>query len=390
MSLRSSTGRPSPMWAIVVLGLVTLTACAPASQPAAATSGPQPAAAPKPAEPTKAAAVAPTALAPEPTSAAKPTGPLQTVRMAQSVPALSFAPLYVARDMGYFEQQGIKLEFTELQSGATAIQALIGGNVDVVDSASTELAAGAAQGLPILATQGTVKMTLEVCASKDWMEKKGVGPSSPLKDRMAAFKGATIAITGPGAVSDRAMRWLLQKYGGLDPNVDTTIVQVGGFSAMPGALQQGRIHGFLLSPPTCEIAVKDGSGMVLVKPSDVPEFANYVHEVLFTTRDWAKNNRERLMKTATAISMGNNYMLQHPKESIALLQRFFSSVDPKIVEDSVNQIILPQVPKDGKMTEAEWKATNNVLVESGLIKEPIDTREGVIWTNEYIGDARVP
>lgn len=380
----SPLGRWSIPLAVVVLGLVVPAACASPSQPPATPSTPQPTAAPKPAEPTKPVAAAPTA------PAAKPVGPLQSVRMAQSVPALSFAPLYVARDMGYFEQQGIKLEFTELQSGATAIQALIGGNVDVVDSASTELAAGAAQGLPILATQGTVKMTLEVCASKEWMEKNGVGPSSPLKDRMAAFKGATIAITGPGAVSDRAMRWLLQKYGGLDPNVDTTIVQVGGFSAMPGALQQGRIHGFLLSPPTCEIAAKDGSGMVLVKPSDVPEFANYVHEVLFTTRDFAKNNRDRLTRTATAISMGNNYMLQHPKESIALLQRFFSSVDPKIVEDSVSQIILPQVPKDGKMTEADWKATNNVLLESGLIKEPIDTREGVIWTNEYIGDARVP
>jgi NitT/TauT family transport system substrate-binding protein len=310
--------------------------------------------------------------------------------MAQSIPALSFAPLYVARDLGYFEQQGVKLEFTELQSGATAIQAIVGGSVDVVDSASTEVAAAAAQGLPVIAVQGTVNMTLEVCASKKLIDSKGVTTSSPLQQRMAVFKGTTIAITGPGAVSDNAMRWLLQKYGGLDPNRDANLVSVGGASAMSGALQQDRVQGFLLSPPNCELAAKDGSAVVLVKPSEIPEFTNYVHEVLYTTKDWANKNKDLLTKTATALSMGNNYMLQYPNESIALLQKTFNQVDPQIVADSLKTIVLPQVPKDGKMTEAMWKDTNTVLFESGLVKQPIDTKEGGIWTNEYIGNPRVP
>ncbi len=308
------------------------------------------------------------------------------VRLAQSIPALSFSSLLVARDMGYFQKLGVELEYVELQSGATAQQAIIGGSVDMTDSASTEIAAAVAKGVPLIAIQNTVMQTLELCVRKDWVDKAGVTPSSSLQDRIKSLKGATLAITGPGSVSDRALRWLLQKYGGLDPNNDTTITQVGGAGAMPGALQQGRIQGFLLSPPNCA----QGQGVVLVKPSDVPEFKNYVHEVLYTSKDWAAKNKDAATRTATALSMGNNYLLQHPDEAIALLKKDFSAVDPAVVEDAVRQVILPQIRKDGKMTPDMWNATNQVLVESGLIEQPLDTKEGGFWTNEYIGNASVP
>src|SRR5687767_7708437 len=67
------------------------------------------------------------------------TGDLPVVRMAQSVPQMAFAPLQVALHMNFFEYLGVRVEFVELQSGATARQALVGGSVDLVDSASTEV-----------------------------------------------------------------------------------------------------------------------------------------------------------------------------------------------------------------------------------------------------------
>lgn len=319
----------------------------------------------------------------------KPAGNLPAVRIAQSVPTLSFAPLIVARDLGYFEKQGVKLEFTQLQSGSTAQQAVIGGSVDLVNSASTEVVAAAAQGAPVQAIQGTIKMTLEVCASKKWMDSKGVTASSSLEQRMAAFKGGTIGITGPGAVSDRAMRWLLQKYGKLNPDTDTTIISTGS-EGLIGGLQQGRLQGFLQSPPNCELAAKDGAAIVLVKPSEVPEFGNYIHEVLYSTSTWASSHKDLATKAATALSMGNNYLLQHPAEGTAVVQKAVSSVPADIVNSAMKDIILPQVGKDGKMSPDQWQATNQVLLESGMIKQPMDVSEGKVWTNAYIGDAKVP
>ncbi len=401
--------RPAGLRRLFGVGCATLAfvaACAP-SAPAAPTAAPAPpkpttAPAAAPAQPSPSAAAAASAV---PSPAAKPAaGPVQapipftakpgvqalTVRVAQSTPAISFAPLYVARDMGFFEYQGLKLEFTELQAGSTAQQALLGGSVDVVDSASAEVGAAVSKGVPLIAIQNTVNMTQEVCVRKDWMEKAGVTPASPLQDRIKSLKGASISITGPGSASDRGMRWLLTKYGAMDPNKDVQIVQIGGSSAVTGALEQNRVQAFLQSPPNCEVAQQAGFGVVLVKPSEVPEWRNYVHEVLYTSRDWTSKNREQATRVATALSMGNNYMLQHPDESILLLQKSFKSVDPKIIDQVVREIILPQVKPDGKMTEAMWKETNSVLLESGQIQSPLDTKEGVMWTNEYIGNPALP
>jgi NitT/TauT family transport system substrate-binding protein len=315
------------------------------------------------------------------------SGELQSVKLAQSIPSLSFSPLIIALDRNFFGYQGLKTDFVELQSGTSGLQALLGGSVELVASSSDVAAGALAQGAAVQAIQNTMMMTLQVCVRKDYAEKAGVTADSPLADRLKALKGATIGITGPGASSDRNMRYLLIKFGGLDPNTDTTITQVGGASAMAGALDANQIQAFLLSPPNC---ANTKEGMVLVEPSDVDTFKNYTHEVLYGLKTWIDENPEIATKAATAIAMGNNYILQYPDEALKILQAQFSKVDPSVVENAFNKTILPQVKEDGKFDADMWDNTNTVLVDAGIIDKAVDTSEGVVWTNKYIGDASLP
>jgi NitT/TauT family transport system substrate-binding protein len=313
-------------------------------------------------------------------------GELIPVRMAQSVNALSFAPLLIALELNFFGYQGVDLEYIELESGATARQALIGGSVDLVDSASTEVMAAVAEGVEYLTIQGTINQTLQLCVERSFMEGKGVTPESSLEERIAALDGATIGITGPGAVSDRAMRWLLIEYGGLDPDNDTVITQIGGPPTLAAALDAGQIQAFLISPPACASAA---NGVVLVEPGDVPEFVNYIHEVLFGMREWIEANPDAATRVATAISMGNNYIIEHPEEALRVLQEGpFVDTDPAIVETAFYETILPQVEAlpSGLMSQEQWEETNTVLLEAGVIESPVDVAEGGFWTNEYIDE----
>ena len=119
---------------------------------------------------------------------------------------VSVAALDIARQMNFFEYMGVKVKFTELAAGSTALQALLGGSVDLVDSASVEMAASTARGADVRAIQNTSMMTLQVCVRKDWAAQKGVTASSDLKARVRALDGAKIAISGPGSASNRTMR----------------------------------------------------------------------------------------------------------------------------------------------------------------------------------------
>jgi NitT/TauT family transport system substrate-binding protein len=321
-------------------------------------------------------------LAPYPSKA----GNLPTVKIAQSVPVVSFAPLLIAQRMNFFQYQGVKLEFVQLQSGSTSLQAVTSGSVDLSNGAATEVVTGAGRGLDLQMIQNSAMMTLEFCVSKAWAQQKGVTQSSPLADRVAALKGATIAITGPGASSDLFTRFLLTKYGKLNPDTDTKIVQVGGASAMAGAIDGNQIQAFLQSPPSCG---QSKNGMILIKPLDVPEFANFPLAMLYGSKKWLEANKASAKAAATAVSMGNNFILKYPEAALKMLQLDFPQVDPQVLADSLNNNVKPSIKKDGKFDLPMWQSSAQLMIDAKVVTQPVNPAEGVIWTNEYIGDASV-
>jgi NitT/TauT family transport system substrate-binding protein len=308
-------------------------------------------------------------------------GNLPKVAVGQSIPALSFAALDIAQEMNFFGFLGVDVDYQQLQAGSTMLQAVSSGSINIGDSASTEIATAAVKGLPLQAIQNTIMMTLQVCVRKAWAESHGVTPSSPLADRVEALKGAKIAITGPGSVSDTIARWLLKKYTQLDPNTDVSLIQVGGAASFAPSLDSDRVQAFILSAPNCQQAKE---GEVLIQPTEIETFRNYTHEVLYVRSDWAKKNSDIATRVATAVAMGNNFIIKHPTQALQVLQKKYPQVPPSVVEKAFGDNILPNIRGDGKFSEEMWASTGQVLQEGGFIPKPLDVTEGAIWTNNYI------
>jgi len=308
-------------------------------------------------------------------------GELRKAVVGQSIPALSFAALDVAQQMNFFGYLGVQVDYQQLQAGSTMLQAVSSGSVSIGDSASTEIATAAVKGLPLQAIENTINMTLQVCVRKAWADSHGVNATSPIEARVEALKGAKIAITGPGSVSDTIARWLLQKYTKLDPNTDVSLIQVGGAASFAPSLDSDRVQAFILSAPNCQQAKE---GEVLIQPTEVPTFKDYTHEVLYVRSDWAKQNSDVTTRVATAVAMGNNFILKHPTQALEVLQKKYPQVPPSVVAKAFGDNILPNIRGDGKFSEEMWASTGQVLQEGGFIAKPLDVTEGAIWTNNYI------
>jgi NitT/TauT family transport system substrate-binding protein len=283
--------------------------------------------------------------------------------------------------MNFFGFLGVDVDYQQLQAGSTMLQAVSSGSINIGDSASTEIATAAVKGLPLQAIQNTIMMTLQVCVRKAWAQSHGVTPSSPLADRVEALKGAKIAITGPGSVSDTIARWLLKKYTQLDANNDVSLIQVGGAASFAPSLDSDRVQAFILSAPNCQQAKE---GEVLIQPTEIETFKNYTHEVLYVRSDWAKKNSDIATRVATAVAMGNNFILKHPTQALEVLQKKYPQVPPSVVAKAFGDNILPNIRGDGKFSEEMWASTGQVLQEGGFIPKPLDVTEGAIWTNNYI------
>jgi ABC-type nitrate/sulfonate/bicarbonate transport system substrate-binding protein len=63
-----------------------------------------------------------------------------SLTIAIYAPSLFSASLFVARDKGYFEDEGLSIEFKECESGAVAVEELLAGNVDLACAADYVLA----------------------------------------------------------------------------------------------------------------------------------------------------------------------------------------------------------------------------------------------------------
>jgi NitT/TauT family transport system substrate-binding protein len=113
--------------ALLVVAMVTVTSCGP--QP---TEAPAPEPTEAPAEPEEVEEPEPEAEAEEPEEVEEPEPePEDEVVRVAYVPAMLFAASYAAEGLGYFDEQGLDVQFEKVTSGTEAVAFLSEGQVDV-------------------------------------------------------------------------------------------------------------------------------------------------------------------------------------------------------------------------------------------------------------------
>lgn len=181
-------------------------------------------------------------------------------------PISIYAPMFIAKEKGYFAEQGLNVE----------LQALPGASDMVVLTATGEFDAGiggigpaywnaAAQNLPITIIapahgEGSPVAT-PLMISTDACES---GEISSIQD----LEGMSIAVNAPGATElwlDRALQ-----SGGL--SIDDVDVQFLPFPDAVAALDSGAIDAAMIGEPLATLAEQDGIAVRLAPDFDVQDF----------------------------------------------------------------------------------------------------------------------
>jgi ABC-type nitrate/sulfonate/bicarbonate transport system substrate-binding protein len=371
--------RTAPNAALCAM-LALLAACSPATSP-------QQAAAPAPtqaqAQPTTAAAAAQStpAAAPKVATTTTPT----TVTVGQAVPTVGGAPIYVAIENGYYTDQNITFNLTQLQSGSTATQAIASGSVDFVNAGSFDVATAVGKGVPLQAFLTIGGVTIETCLSTELANANHLTLNSSADDVFSAMKGKTIGITGPNSAPDLVLRYMLQKHGNLKPDADVKIVSLGSIPSELTALQRGQIDGFLQSPPACEQAQAQGTGVPLVRPAEYPaDLQGMPLGVFYTRKDYIQSHQDVLARVAAATVKGANFTRDHTDETVTILKKYFPAVEDDVLRETLVNIFQPITTTDGKMSADAWSKVVNLLRTSGAIDQDVDTKDGGLWTNALL------
>ena len=137
----------------------------------------------------------------------------EKIAFAYAAISPSMSGVWMAKEIGAFERNGLNAELVYISSGATAIQALVGGSVQAALGASNAVIAATLKGAPIIAVgSNTSRPGMQL-----WVQ--------PEIQRPEQLQGKTLAITRFGSTSDFVTRLVLRK---LNLEGKTELRQFGG------------------------------------------------------------------------------------------------------------------------------------------------------------------
>ena len=157
-------------------------------------------------------------------------------KVTVAVPVLDVtqSALFVARDQGYFQKEGLDVELI-LMRGGVANQALIGGNVEFTTVPTAGLQA-ALQGAPLKVVLSAFHKPMF------WLY------SRPQIRSVKELDNKKIAVSSLGAAGDSALRELIKKSG-MDENRDVAVLAIGTTATRLGALSTGVVDAAMMTFP---------------------------------------------------------------------------------------------------------------------------------------------
>ncbi len=220
------------------------------------------------------------------------------------MPLTDCAPLVVARDLGFFADEGLAVTLSREASWATIRDKVTFGALD-----GAHMLGPITLAATLAATRESAAMIAPMALNRNGA---GITVSVGLAQEIAASSLAevvaarqvegrprlTFAVVFPYAIHNYALRaWLLAA--GVDPNLDVSIIVVPP-PRMVEQLADGRIDGFCVGAPWNTMAMATGAGVMLARTSMLLPGAP--DKVLGISRAWAERDRplvEALLRALT-------------------------------------------------------------------------------------------
>jgi len=199
---------------------------------------------------------------------------LTTIKVASASTSLSGMPLAVADELGYFKDEGVKIQSIDFKNSPESLAALQSGDVDLANSAGVvqlQVNANTADaGKDLFKVYEMVSKGLwRVLANPD----TGVTADASLMENLAKLKGKTVGIPGPGGEGTEVIKYLVEKAG-LNSAKDVKYVTVGVGAPALSSYKAGQIDAVITIPPVNFMLQDAGAVQIynMATHKDLPEF----------------------------------------------------------------------------------------------------------------------
>ena len=249
-------------------------------------------------------------------------------------------PLWVNKEFGFSKKYGVDLELILIQAGSPNIQALLGGSLQLTQTAASSSVIAAARGAPVV-----IVATLENKLPMLLVSRPEIKEPQQLRGKM-------IGINRFGGSNDAAVLMAIKSWK-MDPK-DITMLQTGGTAARMAALLSNKVAATVQSYPEIYQARKLGMNVL----ADIGDFGFYTNTSNIVTRSYLQQNRAAIKGFIKGQIEGMHYVKTNKEGSLKILRKHLQVTDAEAVEGTY-EFFAKRLPRSPR---TELEGIKNILV----------------------------
>jgi len=225
------------------------------------------------------------------------------------------AAFWVALDLGYFDEEGVRVSYRVFSTGLELAAAIKAGDVD--------MAIACLGPIMVIEDKGYSIRLVEMLHNHGYSLIARPGINS-----VEELRGATISATGPGSPTWLLLHIINERY-----HLNATIKRMKPQIAI-NALIKGEIDAAVLPEHYATLATQKGANRILTSQEIWPDMPG---SGLVVTNSFLKQHPDIVKKIAKALQKATQYINQHPDQAAAIVAKHLGT-DTQTMKQSMTYL----------------------------------------------------
>ncbi len=280
------------------------------------------------------------------------------VKIGEVTRSIFYAPLYVAIEEGFFEDEGLDVKLSTIPGGDKTMTALLSGGIDIglIGAETSIYVAGQNPNDKIVnfaqltQTDGTFLVAREEIKDFDWEMLKG-----------STFLGQRV-----GGMPQMAGEYVL-KNNGIDPHKDLTLIQNIDFANIANAFASGTGDYVQLFEPTASVFEEQGVGKIV---ASFGEELGAIPYTVFMAKESSLKDDDFISSFTKALYKAQKWVYEESAAKVAKsISPYFEDTDLALIEKVVERYRSQEsFSKDPIIDEKEFDNLLKVMTEAGVLE----------------------